>query len=259
MKRILVTGANGQLGKTLKRQNQGSEDHWVFCGREELDITNSNAILSFLENQDFDFCINCAAYTNVERAEKEIEEAQRINVVAVKNLVSACNKKKITLLHVSTDYVFDGKKNSPYIETDVTAPLNQYGKSKLQGEQYIEQNAAAFYIIRTSWLYSKILGANFYSAILNKAKQGEPLTVVNDQVGTPTDVEHLAEFLIKIIEKEPEQGLYHFSDERIMSWYDFAVEIVKEHQLDASVTPSTTKSGGAVRPRYTPLISNKKF
>ena len=259
MKRILVTGANGQLGTTLKQQSLGSEDQWVFCGREAIDIIDSHSIASFLEKQNFDFCINCAAYTHVEGAETEIDAARALNAEAVKNLVAACNEKQITLLHISTDYVFDGTKKTPYVETDLTAPLNQYGKSKLLGEQYIQQNAAAFYIIRTSWLYSKTLGANFYSAILNKAKKGDSLTVVNDQVGTPTDVAHLAEFLFNMIKKEPEYGLYHFSDEQIMTWYDLAVAIVKEHQLEVSVAPSTTTSGGAVRPRYSPLFSNKKF
>lgn len=259
MKRILVTGANGQLGTTLKQQSLGSEDHWVFCGKNEIDITDSNSIASFLEKQSFDYCINCAAFNLVEDAETEIDAAFAINVEGVKNLVAACNEKQITLLHISTDYVFDGTKKTPYVETDATAPLNQYGKSKLQGEQYIQQNAAAFYIIRTSWLYSKTLGANFYSAILNKAKNGDPLTVVNDQVGTPTDVTHLAEFLFQMIKKEPEYGLYHFSDEQIMSWYDLAVAIVKEHQLEVSVTTCSTSSGGAVRPTYSPLFSNKQF
>ncbi|MDC1522529.1 dTDP-4-dehydrorhamnose reductase [Flavobacteriaceae bacterium] len=259
MKRILVTGANGQLGTTLKQQSLGSEDQWVFCGREVIDITDMHSITSFLEKQSFDCCINCAAYNKVDDAETEIDAAYALNLLAVKNLVAACNEKQITLLHISTDYVFDGTKKTPYVETDPTAPLNQYGKSKLQGEHYIQQKAKAFYIIRTSWLYSKTLGANFYSAILNKAKNGETLTVVNDQVGTPTDVVHLAEFLFQMIKKEPEYGLYHFSDEQIMSWYDLAVAIVKEHQLEVPVTPSTTSGGGAVRPTYSPLFSNKQF
>jgi len=259
VKRILVTGANGQLGTTLKQQSLGSEDQWVFCGREVIDITDMHSITSFLEKQSFDCCINCAAYNKVDDAETEIDAAYALNLLAVKNLVAACNEKQITLLHISTDYVFDGTKKTPYVETDPTAPLNQYGKSKLQGEHYIQQKAKAFYIIRTSWLYSKTLGANFYSAILNKAKNGETLTVVNDQVGTPTDVIHLAEFLFQMIKKEPEYGLYHFSDEQIMSWYDLAVAIVKEHQLEVPVTPSTTSGGGAVRPTYSPLFSNKQF
>ena len=259
MKRIFVTGANGQLGTTLKQQSLGSENQWVFCGRNEIDITKTHSIASFLENQSFDFCINCAAYTNVEGAEKEIDAAHVLNVEAVKNLVVVCNEKQITLLHISSDYVFDGTKKAPYVETDQTSPLNQYGKTKLLGEQYIQQNAAAFYIIRTSWLYSKTLGANFYSAIINKAKKGGPLTVVNDQVGTPTDVAHLAEFLLNMIKKEPKHGLYHFSDEQIMTWYDLAVSIVKEHQFEVSVAPKTKLGGGAARPIYSPLFSNKKF
>ena len=247
------------MGTTLKQQSLGSEDQWVFCGREVIDITDMHSITSFLEKQSFDCCINCAAYNKVDDAETEIDAAYALNLLAVKNLVAACNEKQITLLHISTDYVFDGTKKTPYVETDPTAPLNQYGKSKLQGEHYIQQKAKAFYIIRTSWLYSKTLGANFYSAILNKAKNGETLTVVNDQVGTPTDVVHLAEFLFQMIKKEPEYGLYHFSDEQIMSWYDLAVAIVKEHQLEVPVTPSTTSGGGAVRPIYSPLFSNKPF
>lgn len=259
VKRILVTGAKGQLGTTLKLQTKRAYNEWVFCGREELDITDPSSIASILEHQPFDFCINCAAYTNVEGAENELEQAQKLNVGGVQNLVSACNEKGVKLLHISTDYVFDGTKETPYVESDLPAPINQYGLSKLQGEQYIQQNSNAFYIIRTSWLYSKTLGGNFYNAILQKAKKGEALTVVDDQIGTPTNVEHLAEFLLKLIEKEPEQGLYHFSDEQPMSWYELAGQILNEHQLQTSITPTQTKAGGAARPRYTPLITEKRF
>ncbi len=259
MKKILVTGSNGQLGKTLERQSQQSLYQWTFCSREELDITKEDELNSVFGSQDFDYCINCAAYTNVEGAEKHPEEAHTLNVEAVKKIVASCNKHHITLVHISTDYVFDGSKSTPYVETDATAPLNQYGKSKLLGEQFIEQDAKAYYIIRTSWLYSKIEKANFYNAILNKARETEELQVVNDQIGTPTNVSNLAAFIIELLSKNPEKGLYHFSDKKIMSWYDFAQTILDEHQLSTKITPIPTPKGGAVRPRYSPLFSNKKL
>ena len=259
MKKIIVTGAKGQLGTTLKEKARSSKDHWVFCGRDEFDITDSKAIADFLKNKQFDYCINCAAYTNVAKAEQEVDQAKAINGEAVKKLVHACNQNQITLIHISTDYVFDGNKKTPYIETDYTAPLNQYGKTKLQGEQEIQQNARAFYIVRTSWLYSKTLGSNFYSAILNKAKKGEALSVVNDQIGTPTNVDHLAAFIMRLILKEPPKGVYHFSDEQIMSWFDLAEKILEEHQLDNPITPIATTESGVIRPHYSPIFSNKKF
>ena len=259
MKKILVTGANGQLGTTLKKLSPTTSDHWIFTTKSELDITNSNSINLFFTENEFDICINCAAYTKVEDAEKEAEQAGEINVEAVQKLVSACNEKQCSLIHISTDYVFDGTKETPYTEADPTSPLNQYGKSKLLGELQIQQNSNSFYIIRTSWLYSKTLGSNFYSAILKKAQNGDTLTVVNDQIGTPTDVDNLAAFILKIIDKEPAKGLYHFSDEKIMTWYDLAVQILKEHELTNPISPSSTEKGGAVRPKYSPLISIKKF
>tara|TARA_B100000767_G_scaffold274955_1_gene309764 strand:+ start:5831 stop:6610 length:780 start_codon:yes stop_codon:yes gene_type:complete len=259
VKKILVTGAKGQLGSTLKEKARSSKDHWVFCGRDEFDITDSKAIAVFLNNKHFDYCINCAAYTNVVKAEQEADQAQAINFEAVKKLVHACNQNQITLIHISTDYVFDGNKKTPYLESDATDPLNQYGKSKLLGEQEIQKNARAFYIIRTSWLYSKTLGSNFYSAILNKSKKGEALFIVNDQIGTPTNVDHLAAFVMRLILKEPPKGLYHFSDEQIMSWFDLAVKILEEHQLDNPVTPIATAESGVIRPYYSPIFSNKKF
>lgn len=259
MKKILVTGANGQLGTTLKKLSPTSSHHWIFTTRKELDIANSNSVNLFFTENEFDICINCAAYTKVEDAEKEAKQAGEINVEAVQKLVLACNEKQCTLIHISTDYVFDGTKETPYTEADPTAPLNQYGISKLLGELQIQQNSNSFYILRTSWLYSKTLGSNFYSAILKKAQNGDSLTVVNDQTGTPTDVDNLAAFIIKIIDKEPAIGLYHFSDEKIMTWYDLAVQILKEHKLTNPIAPGSTEKGGAVRPQYSPLISIKKF
>lgn len=259
MKNFLVTGANGQLGKTLKKQSQFSSYQWTFCNREQLDITKKEDLSRVLGQLNFDYLINCAAYTNVNGAEEHQEEAYNLNVEAVKKVVENCNKYNVTLIHISTDYVFDGCKETPYVETDFTAPLNQYGKSKLLGERFIEQNSKAYYIIRTSWLYSKTEKANFYYSILNKAKKGEELKVVSDQVGTPTNVSNLTKFIIQLASKGPKKGLYHFSDEKIMSWYGFAQLILEEHQLNTKITPVATPKGGAIRPKYSPLFSNKKM
>lgn len=259
MKKILVTGAEGQLGNTFKEKVESSKDQWVFCGRKEFDITDSKVMATFLKDKQFDYCINCAAYTNVVKAELEVDQAYAVNVEAVKKLVHLCNQNQITLIHISTDYVFNGNKKTPYLESDVTAPINQYGKSKLFGEQEIQQNSRAFYIVRTSWLYSKTLGKNFYNSILSKAKKGESLYVVDDQIGTPTNVDHLAAFIMRLISKKPPKGLYHFSDEKIMSWFDLAIKILKEHQLDNTVNPIATSESGVVRPHYSPIFSKKKF
>lgn len=192
---ILVTGAKGQLGKTLHKLSLfESAFEWVFCDKETLDICHPQAIEAAFVQHAPDYCINTAAFTNVNLAEENPQQAKAVNVTAVDHLVAACNQHNSCLLHLSTDYVFNGAKSHPYVESDATHPLNVYGKSKAEGEKIVLTQAHRGYVIRTAWLYAKSHGYNFYRSILKKAMAGGGLSVVNDQVGSPTTTEQLALF-----------------------------------------------------------------
>jgi dTDP-4-dehydrorhamnose reductase len=178
-------------------------------------------------NKQIDYCINCAAYTNVEKAESDKEKAFSINAEAVKNLAEICRKHKTVLIHISTDYVFDGTNTSQYKEEDKTNPINVYGASKLKGEQHIQNTIGYHFIFRTSWLYSEY-GHNFYKTILNKAAENATLNITTAQKGTPTNANHLAELLVQIIKEENENyGLYHYSNAGETTWHGFAKEILR--------------------------------
>lgn len=259
--KILVTGANGQLGQTFQELNSKSPEHFdfTFVSRSELDISDEEAVTLFFTNHAFDYCINCAAYTNVEQAEKTPDLAYSINADAVKNLATACKQTNTVLIHISTDYVFDGSKPSAYTIDDVPHPINSYGKSKRQGEVYIQELLDAYFIVRTSWLYSKTYGHNFYKTILNKAKAGDPLAITTEQVGCPTNASNLAAFILQMISfKSQDYGLYHFCDERPMTWYDFAKQIIEENgMLDtAKLVPSDKYITLAKRPKNSVLKNN---
>lgn len=236
MKNILVTGANGQLGRCIKDASKREEGLlFVFVTKAVLDISDKAALKEYFSKNTFDYCINTAAYTNVEQAEKDAENAFKINAEAARNLAQICSKKGTTLLHISTDYVFDGEKKDPYVETDATNPINVYGASKLKGEHYIQETCVAHYIIRTSWLYSQY-GHNFLNTIVRHAKAGNKLSITTEQTGTPTNANDLAAFLIQIIKRNTkEYGLYHYSNKGKATWYDFAEAILTQHsQLNAS-------------------------
>ncbi len=232
MKRVLVTGSNGQLGKSLQEVSRNyPELTFAFKPSEELDITDSEKVTMFLSKHSFDYCINCAAYTNVEEAEKDNERAFLVNAQGVQNVALACAKNKTVLIHISTDYVFDGKKETAYKIDDLPNPINEYGKSKLAGERYVRKILKKFFIIRTSWLYSDY-GTNFYTIILEKAKRNEVLKITDEQLGCPTKASHLANFLINlIVNKSTDYGLYHFTDGEAMTWYGFAKRILKDNGL----------------------------
>lgn len=232
MKNILVTGANGQLGQCLQKiAPLYQEIEFTFKSSKELDITNTFKIQKSFELQKFDYCINCAAYTNVEQAEKTPEIAFRINAEGVKNLALACKEYKITLIHISTDYVFDGEKLEPYTVEDIPNPINEYGKSKLLGENYIKEIFDNYFIIRTSWLYSEF-GKNFYTTILKKAYTGEILQVTDVQIGCPTNANNLAVFILNLIADKPlNYGIYNFTDNVVLTWFDFAKKILSENNM----------------------------
>ncbi len=260
MKTVLVTGASGQLGKCLQKiaLNDHSID-WLFMNSSEIDITSKCDISMCFGSKQIDYCINCAAYTNVEKAESEKEQAFNINAEAVKNLAEICKAHKTILIHISTDYVFDGTTDNKYKEDDATNPINVYGASKLKGEQYIKDIIGYYFIFRTSWLYSEY-GHNFYKTILNKASEGATLNITTSQKGTPTNANHLAELLVKIIQEESDRyGLYHFSNAGETSWYEFAKEILKVSGNSDEVVLNEDNSYKtiAARPEYSVLDKTK--
>ncbi|CAG2534657.1 dTDP-4-dehydrorhamnose reductase [Maribacter dokdonensis] len=237
MKKVLVTGAFGQLGLSIQDIHlQFSNLKFYFFNSKQLDITQKQNVNDVFSQVKFNYCINCAAYTNVEQAEKTPKIAYEVNSAGVENLAIACRNNNVVLIHISTDYVFDGNKKDSYTVEDVPNPINEYGKSKLLGENYIQQILDQYFIIRTSWLYSKTYGKNFYKTILEKAKIGGTLHVTDKQIGCPTSTLNLAFFIINnLIENKTNFGILHFTDEKVMTWYQFADNIITENKLQDGV------------------------
>ncbi|WP_298515348.1 dTDP-4-dehydrorhamnose reductase [uncultured Kordia sp.] len=262
MKTVLVTGANGQLGQCIQKiQQQHPNINFHFKSSKELNITDTVSVQDYFSNHTFDYCVNCAAYTNVELAESEEDKAYLVNAEAAKNLAKACADNNVTLLHISTDYVFDGTKTSPYVETDTTNPISVYGASKLKGEENIQAVTEKYFIIRTSWLYAEF-GKNFYKTILRKAAEKANLTITTEQKGTPTNANDLAELLLHIINTENTQyGIYHFSNEGEATWYDFTKEIIQNLNLAEADQPSLKSVDSyktkAARPKNSVLDKTK--
>lgn len=223
---ILITGANGQLGNEMRRASAASSNHYIFTDVAELDITNPDAIRKMVNDNHIEIIVNCAAYTNVDKAEDDYEMADLLNNKAVENLAVAAKEVDATLIHVSTDYVFQGDRNTPCCEDWETNPLGVYGKTKLAGEQSLQRVGCKYLIFRTAWLYSSF-GKNFVKTMQQLTADRDNLKVVFDQVGTPTYARDLADVIFKVIEEEQfdKQGIYHFSNEGVCSWYDFAKEI----------------------------------
>ena len=257
---LLVTGSNGQLGQCLKQLLLSATDiSCYFAAREDLDITNSDELQRFFSDHNFDYCINTAAYTNVEKAESEQKEAFLINAEGAYSIAKACKKHNVVLLHISTDYVFDGMAKTPYQEQDPTNPLNVYGASKLKGEQHIGDTWNKHFIIRTSWLYSQY-GHNFLNSMLQFAKQKKALTITTQQKGTPTNANDLAQVLVTIIKTgNARYGVYHFSNQGEATWYDFAEAIFKATGEIDTVNLAKTEHYAtfAKRPSYSVLNCNK--
>ncbi|WP_299363732.1 dTDP-4-dehydrorhamnose reductase [Winogradskyella sp.] len=259
MKQIAILGSNGQLGKTLKYLEVETNYVCKFYTRNELDITNKLSIETIFNKNSFDFCINCAAYTNVEEAEKDIESTFLVNALGVRNIAEVCKSKGITLIHISTDYVFDGTKRSPYKTSDITNPINEYGKSKLKGEQFIREVLTKYYIIRTSWLYS-VYGKNFMKTIINKIADNTVLSITTEETGTPTSCFDLATFIFYLVRKNDiPYGIYNFSAKGSTTWFGFAHEIAKLYNPDKqkNIKKVETFKTLAKRPKYSVLdISN---
>lgn len=232
--RILITGANGQLGNEMRRLGAVSPNEYLFTDVAELDITDKGAVIEYVKENKVDIIVNCAAYTNVDKAEDDEATAELINATAVRNLAEAMNDVDGTLFHVSTDYVFGADGNTPRAEDMPLNPLGAYGRTKLHGEQAIAEVGCKAIIIRTAWLYSEF-GNNFLKTMLHLTAEKESLNVVFDQVGTPTYAGDLALAIFSIIEGDiykGNEGVYHFSNEGVCSWYDFAQEIASAMRHD---------------------------
>ena len=262
MKTVLVTGANGQLGSEMRKLGAVSPNEYIFTDVAELDITDKAAVMAFAEQTKIDVIVNCAAYTNVDKAEDDEAIAELINATAVRNLAEVAKAQDATLFHVSTDYVFGAEGNTPRSEDMPTNPLGVYGTTKLHGEQAIQEVGAKAIIIRTAWLYSEF-GNNFLKTMLRLTKEKESLNVVFDQVGTPTYAGDLALVIFSIIEGNiyiGNEGTYHFSNEGVCSWYDFATEIAIAAGHDGcNIQPchSSEFPSKVIRPPYSVLDKTK--
>lgn len=257
---ILVTGANGQLGNAMRLTAKNSSNHYLFTDVAELDITNLEAVREIVSNYRIQVIVNCAAYTNVDKAEDDFEAADLINHKAVENLAVAAKEQDATLIHVSTDYVFKGDKCIPCSEMWETEPLGVYGITKLAGERSIQESGCKYLIFRTAWLYSAF-GKNFVKTMQRLTSEKDTLKVVFDQVGTPTYANDLAQIIYKVIEENllDQQGIYHFSNEGVCSWYDFAKEIceLSGNQCDIQPCHSDEFPSKVERPHFSVLDKTK--
>jgi dTDP-4-dehydrorhamnose reductase len=252
--KILVTGSNGQLGQSFRKISANYEHEFVFTDVEELDITNEEQIDTYLGNKEFDCLINCAAYTAVDKAENDYDLALLLNTQAPYLLAKYTKKYKIRFIHISTDYVFDGKSSTPYTPQSVPNPKSVYGNTKLQGEKKILRCNKSANIVRTSWLYSEF-GNNFVKTMIKLGQTKSSINVVYDQIGTPTYATDLAEAIMKMLDRSSLDSIYHFSNEGVCSWYDFAKKIMELNKLKCKVMPILSKDYPTVakRPFYSVL------
>jgi dTDP-4-dehydrorhamnose reductase len=264
-KNVLVTGANGQLGNELRELKKRTNNafHFIYTDVDELDITSLPQVSDFIEHHSIKYIINCAAYTAVDKAETEPEKAFLINHTGVENLATTAKESGCRLIHISTDYVFDGKATTSYTEETKPNPLSVYGKSKLKGEEAILKIQPDFVIIRTSWLYSEY-GTNFVKTMLKLMNEKEEINVVSDQQGSPTYAADLAEMIMVILENSEENewksGIYHFSNQGETTWYGFAEKIKELAHIDTcKLRPIKTEEYkvAAERPRYSVLDKSK--
>jgi dTDP-4-dehydrorhamnose reductase len=261
---ILVTGSNGQLGSEIKDLVTNYKDfNFFFRDLPELNICDAEALNTFVFNQNINAVINCAAYTSVDQAEEDSEIAEKVNVKGVLNLVNALEKVDGKLIHISTDYVFDGNHSQPYIESDPVSPIGVYGETKREGELAVINSTTEGIVIRTSWLYSAY-GNNFVKTMIHLGKEKEKLNVIFDQIGTPTFAGDLANTCLAILSNEQIRinkagKVYHYSNEGVTSWYDFATAIMEFGSLDCKVIPIETKDypTPAKRPHFSVLNKTK--
>ncbi len=261
MTNVLVTGSNGQLGSEIRELSAEYTYSFFFTDRNSLDISNENAVQKFVDVNNINVIINCAAYTAVDKAEEDEVNADKINNLAVKNLANIAKERNIKLIHISTDYVFDGENFKPYVEDDITSPNGVYGKTKLDGENAMREiSPLNSIVIRTSWVYSSF-GANFVKTMLRLGYERDSLGVIFDQVGTPTYARDLAKTILDILVKVKNEKveIYNYSNEGVLSWYDFAKEIMSMAKLDCVINPieSSAYPTPAKRPHYSLLNKSK--
>ncbi|MEO9513131.1 MAG: dTDP-4-dehydrorhamnose reductase [Flavobacteriaceae bacterium] len=260
--KILVTGASGQLGSTFKAlvaEGSIKDLDFVFKTSSELDITDFDQVRDELVASDYAYCINCAAFTNVDKAEVDNDLAYRVNVTGARNLALNCNESNTVLIHISTDFVFDGFLNTPYLEDDIARPIGFYGDTKYKGERAIINNLEEHFVIRTSWLYSEF-GNNFMKTMLKLGAERDQLSVVYDQVGTPTYALDLAKVVLHIIKAHSiDYGVYNYSNEGVASWYDFAKAIFEGYTVDIDLKPILSEAypTPAERPKFSVLDKTK--
>ncbi len=258
---ILVVGGKGQLGQCIQDVSKNITDNisFEFIDYTELDITNPKAVTAYFNQKKYNYCINCAAYTAVDKAETETELAYQVNAIGAKNLAVACKNNNTILIHISTDFVFEGTVNRPYVETDKPNPISVYGATKLAGERFIEEEMNNYFILRTAWLYSKYAN-NFMKTMLKLAQDRDELKIIADQYGTPTYAKDLALVILKIIEiGSTKYGLYHYSNTGEASWYDFAKEIfsLSNTTIKLGAIPTSEYPTPAKRPKYSIMDKTK--
>lgn len=258
---ILVTGASGQLGNTIKALSDTTHEelNFVFKSSKELDITDLVSVQQELTTKSYAYCINCAAFTNVDKAESDTDLARKVNISGARNLAKSCNDSKTVLIHISTDFVFDGYLNEPYNEEAIARPIGFYGDTKYKGERAIINNLNEHFIIRTSWLYSEF-GNNFMKTMIRLGHERDELSVVYDQVGTPTYAKDLAQVILYIIKAHSiDYGVYNYSNEGVASWYDFAKAIFDGQNIQIELKPIRSESypTPAERPKFSVLDKEK--
>jgi dTDP-4-dehydrorhamnose reductase len=260
MKNVLVTGGKGQLATCIKDiSSEFKECNFIFVDIDELDITQKSSVRTFFEQNKITDCINCAAYTAVDKAESDQNKAIQINVDGAKNLALICKSNNATLIHISTDFVFDGKQTVFYSEEDIELPLGVYGETKLRGEKEIASTLNEHFIIRTSWLYSEH-GQNFLKTMLRLGLERDQLSVVVDQIGTPTYAGDLAKLVASIVDQGThDYGIYHYSNEGVASWYDFAKAIFDESDININLSPIKSEAypTPAERPKFSVMDKTK--
>ena len=254
--KILITGAYGMLGSDLREVLKNHE--LIVTGSKDLDITNEENVIDFIDENSPEVVINAAAYTAVDDCETNYDEACAVNAIGPKNLAIACKKQDVPLVHISTDYVFDGSKRTPLLENDALGPQSAYGKTKLEGEKFIQEYTDKYFILRTAWLYG-IHGNNFVQTMLSLAENHDEITVVDDQIGSPTYSLDLAVSIANLLNSD-KYGIYHLTNEGECSWYEFSKRIFELSDVDVKVLPVTTEEfpRPAPRPHYS-VLSNQKW
>jgi dTDP-4-dehydrorhamnose reductase len=256
--KVVVTGAAGQLGQDVVKELARKNHEVLAVDRELLDLTIEKDVLSYINEVKPDVILNCAAFTNVDAAEENEDTAYQVNAAGTEYLAKAAKQVGAKLLHISTDYVFDGTAAEPYEVDDVTKPLGAYGRTKLAGEELLQKHVENFFIVRTAWVYG-VYGQNFVKTMLRLGEERGEVGVVHDQVGSPTYTVDLARFIVELMETE-KYGIYHATNNGVCSWYEFAVEIFKQAGLKVTVNPLTSDQfpRPAARPHYS-VLSKKKI